>query len=34
LFISVGVLIISLGIYVFLGSKAEINIKRFEREQK
>jgi hypothetical protein len=27
-------LIISLGIYVFLGSKAEINIKRFEREQK
>jgi hypothetical protein len=34
LFISVGVLIISLGIYVFLGSKAEISIKRFEREQK
>jgi len=39
LFISVGVLIISLGIYVFLGSKAELNLKmkvekRFEREQK
>jgi hypothetical protein len=34
LFVSVGVLIISLGIYLFLDSKAEINIKRFERERK
>lgn len=31
LFFGIGFLIISLGVYVFLGSKAEISIKRFER---
>lgn len=32
LFFGIGFLIISLGVYVFLGSKAEISIKRFEKE--
>lgn len=32
LFLGIGFLIISLGVYVFLGSKAEISIKRFEKE--
>lgn len=34
LFFGIGFLIISLGAYVFLGSKAEISIKRFEKENK
>lgn len=32
LFFGIGFLIISLGVYVFLGSKSEISIKRFEKE--
>lgn len=34
LFFGIGFLIISLGIYVFLGSKAELSIKRFEKNGK
>lgn len=31
---SVGFVLISLGIYVFLGTKSEISVKKFEREFK
>lgn len=34
LFFGIGFLIVSLGLYVFLGSKAEISIKRFERDNR
>ncbi|WP_297888072.1 cache domain-containing protein [Sulfurihydrogenibium sp.] len=32
--VAVGFMLISLGIYVFLGTKSEISVKRFERENK